>query len=153
MTWYELLLFVHVLGAAAWVGAVIFYVLTSELALRAGDRGMVLKLIEYDDKIAPLLYIPASLLVLAAGIGLTIDGPWSFGDGWIVVGLVILFGTFVLGVAFMIPTAKKVKGAVDSTGLDSDAVGALLGRFRFLSWLDLALLVVAVFAMTVKPFA
>lgn len=38
--------------------------------------------------LANTIFIPSSLLVFVFGIWLTIEGPWSFGDLWIVLGLV-----------------------------------------------------------------
>ncbi len=152
MSLYELLLFVHVLAAAAWVGAVFFVVLVFELALRSADRSWLYRLTEYDDRLAPILYIPAVLLVLTAGIGLVLEGPWDFGDGWVLAGLGLLVGVFVLGVGFIIPAGRRVKAAVEESGVESAEFDARLQAFRILSWLDLGLLVVAMFVMTTKPF-
>lgn len=152
MTRYELLLFVHVLAAAAWVGAVFFVVLVFELAVRSADRDWLLKLTEYDDRLAPILYIPAVLLVLTAGIGLVLDGPWGFGDGWVLAGLGLLVSVFVLGVGFIVPAGRRVKAAVEEGGFESAEFQARLQAFRVLSWLDLGLLIVAMFVMTTKPF-
>lgn len=152
MSLYEFLLFVHVLAAAVWVGALVFFVFLLELALRSDDRSLILRMIEYDDRLAPILYIPAVILVLTAGVGLVLDGPWSFGDGWIIAGIVLLLSAFVLGVGFLLPAVKRLRAAVDAAGVESAEVGSQLGRYRFLSWADAATLVVAVFVMTVKPF-
>ncbi len=152
MARYELLLFVHVLAAAAWVGAVFFVVLVFELALRSADRDWLLKLTEYDDRLAPILYIPAVLLVLTAGIGLVLDGPWDFGDGWVLAGLGLLVSVFILGVGFIVPAGRRVKAAVEEGGVESAEFHVRLQAFRVLSWLDLGLLVVAMFVMTTKPF-
>lgn len=152
MTRYELLLFVHILAAAAWFGAVVAFVFVGELMLRAKDRATLIRLIEYDDHLAPILYIPAVILVLAAGIGLVLDSPFEFGDGWIIAGLVLVVGIFVLGVGFILPAAKRVKAAVETSGLESDVVRDRIQTFRLLSWLDLGLLAVAIFVMTTKPF-
>jgi len=152
MTLYELLLFVHVLAAAAWVGAVVFVVLVTELALRANDRSTLVKLVDYDERLAPLLYIPAVLLTLAAGIGLVFDGPWSFGDGWILAGIVLLVATFILGVGLIVPASKKLATAVEGAGVEAEDARARLQVLRALTWIDLGLLVAAVFVMTTKPF-
>ena len=152
MTLYELLLFVHVLAAAAWVGAVLFFLFFLELALRSGDRGLLLRLIAYDDRLAPVFYIPAVVIVLAAGAGLVLDGPWSFGEGWVVAGLVLLFTALALGLLFFLPAAKRLHAAVDAGSIDSAEVGKELGTYRLLTWADAAVLVSAVFVMTAKPF-
>ena len=152
MTLYELLLFVHVLAAAAWVGGVLLFAFVLELALRAQERSLLLRLIAYDDRLAPIFYIPAIVLVLAAGVGLVLDGPWSFGDGWVIAGIVLLASAFVLGIAFFLPTAKRLKTALDSGGVDSAEVIGELRTYRTLTWIDAAILVAAVFVMTTKPF-
>jgi uncharacterized membrane protein len=152
MTLYELLLFVHVLAAAAWVGAVVFVVLVTELALRANDRSTLVKLVDYDERLAPLLYIPAVLLTLAAGVGMVLDGPWSFGDGWILAGIVLLVATFILGVGLIVPASKKLATAVEGAGVEAEDARARLQVLRALTWIDLGLLVAAVFVMTTKPF-
>jgi len=152
MTLYELLLFVHVLAAAAWVGAVLFVALVTELALRSNDRSTLVKLVDYDERLAPLLYIPAVVLTLAAGIGLVLDGPWSFGDGWILAGIVLLVATFILGVGLIVPASKKLAAAVEGAGVEAEDARARLQVLRALTWIDLGLLVAAVFVMTTKPF-
>lgn len=140
------------LAAAAWVGAVLFFLFVLELALAQDDRSLLLRLIEYDDRLAPIFYIPAVLLVLAAGVGLVLDGPWGFGDGWVVAGIALLVGAFVLGVGFIVPAAKRLHAAVADSGPESAATGSALARFRTLTWIDAAVLVAAVFVMTAKPF-
>ena len=152
MTLYELLLFVHVLAAALWVGAVLFFAVVLELALRSDDRRLLLRLIAYDERLGPILYIPAIVLVLAAGVGLVVDGPWTFGDGWVIAGLALLASAFVLGIAFFLPTAKRLSAAVEGGGPESDEARQQLGTYRTLTWIDAGILVAAVFVMTVKPF-
>jgi uncharacterized membrane protein len=152
MTLYEFLLFVHVLAAAAWVGAVLFVALVTELALRSNDRSTLVKLVDYDERLAPLLYIPAVLLVSAAGIGMVLDGPWSFGDGWILTGIALLVVTFILGVGLIVPASKKLAVAVEGAGVESEDAHARLQVLRTLTWIDLGLLVAAFFVMTTKPF-
>ena len=152
MSLYELLLFVHVLAAAAWFGAALLLLLIVELAARAGDRAGVLKLGEYEDRLASLLFIPSALIVLASGIALVFDGPWSWGDdGWVIAGLVTFAVIFVLGVGVIVPAGKKLKNLAASGAAES-ALDAQIRTLRTLSILDVALLTVAIFFMTVKPF-
>ena len=152
MSLYELLLFVHVLAAAAWFGGIVIGVLFTELAYRAGDRAQVVRHLYYDDRLAPILYIPAALLVLAAGIGLVLEGPWGFGDGWVIVGLGVVALSFVAGYAVFLPAGKRLGAAVERHGAESDEAVAEFARLRPFVWADLGLLVIAIFVMTTKPF-
>jgi uncharacterized membrane protein len=149
---YELLLFVHVLAAAAWYGAALLLLVVVELAARVGDRGAVLTLGEYEDRLASLLFIPSALVVLASGIALVFDGPWSWGeDGWVIAGLVTFAVIFVLGIAVIVPAGKKLK-RLAASGASESALDAQIRKLRTLSVVDVALLTVAIFFMTVKPF-
>lgn len=152
MSLYELLLFVHVLAAAAWFGAALLSLVLTELAARAGDRPGVLKLGEYEDRVATLLFIPASLIVLVGGIALVFDGPWSFtDDGWVIAGLALFAAIFVLGVALIVPAGKKLK-SLAASGAPEEELDAQIRTLRTLSVIDVGLLIVAIFFMTVKPF-
>lgn len=153
MSRYELLLFAHVLAASAWVGAALLSAVLIELASRARDRAWIMRFGEFDDTLAKVLFIPAALITLVAGIALVFDGPWGFvDDGWVLAGLIIFGAIFAVGLGAFLPTSKRLV-ALGNSGAPQAEVDALLQRLRLLSWLDVALLALAVFVMTVKPFS
>ncbi len=140
------------LAAAGWYGAALLSLVLTELAARAGDRAGVLKLGEYEDRVAKLLFIPAALVTLASGIALVFEGPWSWGDdGWVIAGLVLFAALFVFGIALIVPAGKKLKELAASAAPEP-ALDAQIRTLRTLSIFDVALLTVAIFFMTVKPF-
>lgn len=99
-----------------------------------------------------MLFIPSALIVLAAGIALVFDGPWSFTeDGWVIAGLVLFAAIFVLGIGLIVPTGQKLT-AVAKSGAPESEVQAPLRKLRMLSVVDVVLLAAAIFVMTVKPF-
>jgi len=152
VTLYELLLFVHVLAAAAWFGAAFLLLLLVELGIRSGDTATILRMGEYEDRFAKVLFIPSALVVLVVGIALTFDGPWSFGrDGWVIAGLAIFAAVFILGVALIVPAGNRLKELAASGAPDGE-IRAQIGRIRTLSWVDIGLLTAAFFFMTAKPF-
>jgi uncharacterized membrane protein len=149
---YESLLFVHVLAAAAWFGAALLSVVLMELAVRAQDIAWIMRFGEYDDTLAKVLFIPSALLVLITGVALVFEGPWSFtDDGWVLAGIVLLAGIFALGLGTIVPAGKKLV-ALGSSGAPQAELQDQLRKLRLLSWLDVALLAVALFVMTTKPF-
>jgi uncharacterized membrane protein len=153
LTLYELLLFVHVLAVIAWVGGALYVLLVTEVALRARDQEHVVRLLHYDDKLAPLLYIPAGLIVLGGGIGLVLEGNWHMiDDRWILAGLIALVLAFAVGFAFFLPAGKRLNEAVSQFGAGSPEARRPLDRIRLVAWADLVLLLFAVFVMTTKPF-
>jgi uncharacterized membrane protein len=149
---YELLLFVHVLAAAAWFGAALLDLVLLELATRAKDTPWLVRLGAYDEKLAPLLFIPAAIVTLLAGVALVFDGPWSFtGDGWVLAGLVLFAAIFVLGVGLIVPAGKKL-AALAQAGAPAAELEGQIGKLRMLSWIDIGLLTAAIFFMTTKRF-
>ena len=152
MSRYELLLTLHVLAAAAWFGAALLALVLVELAARAGDLRGVVWLGEYDDALAKFLFIPASLVTLAAGLLLVLDGPWSFSEhGFTLVGLAVFAATFALGLGVIVPAGNRLRDA-GRAGADEASLEPLVHRYRNLSRIDVLLLTVVVVAMAWKPF-
>lgn len=96
------------------------------------------------------VFLPASLVVIVAGIGLTETGHWDWGQPFIVWGLVLWAGVSLVAFGYL-------GRAIGSAGARLAAAGpspALALRMRNLVWLSralLAVLLVIVFLMTVKP--
>jgi uncharacterized membrane protein len=151
MTYYEALLFLHVAAAAIWVGSAVLYDLMFFRARRAGDRVLAERLTAHTEWFAKRLFIPTSLAVLALGILLTIEGPWGFGDLWIVLGLTGYAITFVVGVGGIEPEAKRIHAAVERGGSDSPEVAWRARRITALNYFDNVLLFLVVADMAMKP--
>jgi len=152
MSFYEFLLFLHVLAAAVWFGAALLALVLLELAARTSDTPFIVRFGEYDERLAPLLFIPAALVTLASGVALVFDGPWSFtDDGWVIAGLLLFVAIFVLGVALIVPAGKKL-GALAGGNAPIAELQEQIGRLRLLSLIAVGLLAVAIFFMTTKPF-
>lgn len=77
MTLYELLLFVHVLAAATWVGGAAMLKVQSARALRSDpDRAAELAL--ETERMGTTVLMPASIVLLVAGVWLVFEGDWGF---------------------------------------------------------------------------
>ena len=152
MSLYELLLFLHVLAAAAWFGAALLSLVLIEVAARARDTAWIVRFGEFDDALAKVLFIPSALVVLVTGVALVFDGPWSFiDDGWVLGGLVLLAAVFVLGIAVIVPAGQKLT-KLAASGAPPAEVDAQIATLRKLSWIDVVVLAVVIFLMTTKPF-
>jgi len=110
MTFYELLLFVHILAAAIWFGAGFLFHVLAHRADRTQDTVAMRRLLEDAAVLSNQLFVPASLVVVLAGVLLVIDGPWSFGELWIVLGLLGYAATFATGVLVIAVMALKPTG-------------------------------------------
>jgi uncharacterized membrane protein len=88
--------------------------------------------------------------VLIAGVLLTIIGGYSFGEPWISLGLAVWIFAFLLGILYYVPHGKKVSEAIEQHGEASPEAQALIDRTITVQRIDIALLVLVVFAMTTK---
>src|SRR5687767_15102316 len=141
MSSYSLIVFVHVLAAAAWVGAAIMNTLIFELSLRDNARAWLLKHMEYEDKLAGVFFIPASLLTLIAGLALVWRGGYDFANGWVGAGLGVWILLFVIGITTFAPAGKRIKAAVAEHGIESPEVMKQLTFLRTVARIDLLILV------------
>ena len=76
---------------------------------------------------------------------------WSLGDDWIVIGLVLFAVTFLAGFGYFSPEAKRVSKLIEAEGHDSPAVAARIKRLVVLTRIDLVILFLLIFDMSVKP--
>lgn len=144
---FETLKFIHVLAAIVWVGGGIVSTILGVRMRRAStehrlgfsrDMGFV----------GERVYGPAAGIALIAGIWMVIDEPaFGFGQAWIIIGLGGFLLSSIIGVAFFGPAAKALAADLEA-GRSNDALQARISR---VSYLDLAILLVVVWAMVVKP--
>lgn len=151
MSYYEVLLFLHVAGATVWLGAGFTFFLLSLKALRSEDRMEGARLGQLADWLTPRLFIPSSLAVLVLGILLVFEGPWSFDQLWIVIGLAGYAASFLTGILLIAPNTKKLAEASHEFGPTSPQALAYQRRLLIISRTELAILFIVVADMVIKP--
>jgi uncharacterized membrane protein len=153
MSYYDALLFLHIAAAIVWLGAGFVLQLLTVRAERTDDSELVKKLMEQDEWLALRLFIPSSLAVLVLGILLTIEGPWSFGDLWIVLGLLGYAVSFLVGILFLKPEGERIHAAIEAEGTDSPTARRYLTRLNVVQRIELVVLFLVVAVMALKPTA
>jgi uncharacterized membrane protein len=149
MTWREFWLFLHVTAAMVWTGGAAAIQVFGILTKRAADPAKTAFFAGNVSFTVLRVFLPAALVVLASGVGLTIESDWDWGEPFIVYGLV--FWALVSLVAF-----GYLGGAIGRAGvqLASEGPSPALGlRLRNLVWLSrvlLGVLLTIVFMMIVK---
>ena len=147
MTWYEFLLFVHVACAVIWIGGGFVLQVYAMVERGSGDAAALARFAGIAGRLGERLFVPASLLVVLAGVGLMIEGSWSWGELWIVFALVTFAASFAVGVGVLSPTAKRI----EVVGPESEEGQRLIRKIFSVLRVDLLFLFAIVFAMTVKP--
>jgi uncharacterized membrane protein len=149
VTWYAFLLFLHVSMAVIWIGGGLMMQFFGIRAQMSGDPRRLATVGEDIEWIAKRVFTPASLLAFASGVLMVVDSDfYGFGDDWIVIGLVLYATTFLAGLLYLGPEAARA-GKLAEAG--SPEAGPRMMRLIFLARLDLVLLFLIIYDMTVKP--
>jgi uncharacterized membrane protein len=152
MSWYELLLFVHISMAALWVGGAAMMQFFGLRAMQATDPMRLVDIGQDIEWIGNRVLIPASALAVVSGVLMVIDSDvWGFGDDWIIIGIVLFAITFLAGALFFGPESGRLGKLAAAEGPTSPAVLAKLQRLLALTRADLMLLFLIIFVMSVKP--
>jgi uncharacterized membrane protein len=149
MSYYEILLFLHIATAIVWLGSGFFLQLLVFRAESAGDTGLTRGIASNSGWMAQRVFIPASLAVLILGILLTIEGPWSFGDLWIVLGLAGYAVSFLIGILFQEPQGKRIHTAMEAG--DQGRAAFLIRQINAVARVELVVLFLVVGVMALKP--
>ena len=147
MTWYEFFLFVHITAAVIWLGGAFTFQMYGAVVRRGGDLDEMARFAGRAGSLAERMFIPASLIVILAGIALMINGNWDWGQLWVVFALVIFAASFLTGVLVISPIAKRIP-VVGPTTTEGQA---LIERLFTILRIDLVFMYAIVFAMVVKP--
>jgi uncharacterized membrane protein len=148
---YDVLLFLHILAAIAWIGSGFMLLLLANRAARQPDGEALGRVIDDTADLGAKLFIPASLLTFAMGVALAIDGPWSFDQLWIVLGLAGFATTFVTGALILKPRGDRIAELRRRDGGMSPEANYAARRMLALGRLDYIVLVMVVVVMALKP--
>jgi uncharacterized membrane protein len=151
MSYYEVLLFLHILAVVVWVGAVVALELLGMRAAQTADGAFMRALGGSSEWLATRLFIPSSLAALVFGILLTIEGPWTFDTLWIDLGLVGFAMSFLTGILFLRPEGERIGAAIAAHGPQSAEAVRRIHRINVVQRVELVILVLVIAAMTIKP--
>ena len=148
MDTFEIYKFLHVTTAIIWVGGGIFGAVLTERAKSAtpAHRLGIAKDMSF---VSGRVFAPMAMLTLLFGILMVLDADAiEFEQTWIAIGLGAIVLSIVLGAGFLGPQSGKLVGELES---GSDGAMERLRRIALVSYIDLVVLLIAVWAMVAKP--
>ncbi len=151
MTLYETLLLLHVFAAITWLGAGVVFTVLLTMARRATDAAREASYHADIERLAPVLFIPASLATFIFGLLAAIEGNWDFGQPWIVIGLTGWLLSFGIGILYFKPESEKIAALAEQ---GEAGMAEAMGRSKRMTAVDnfeLTTLFVVAAAMVIKP--
>jgi len=151
MTWYTFFKSVHVIAAVIWVGGAMMIQALAFRITRTGDGRRQADFAKDAEIVGMRLFIPTTWILLLAGIAMMINFDWSWGQNWIVFGLIAFAVSFVVGAGFIGPEGGRVAETIEREGPDSPAAQARIRRILLISRVELVVLIAVIVNMVVKP--
>jgi len=151
LTWYTFFKSIHVVTAVIWVGGAAMIQAYAFRILRTADGRRQAEFSKDTEVVGMRVFIPASLFLFLAAIGMMVNLNWSWNQNWIVLGLIAFGFSFVLGAGFLGPEGGRIAELIEQQGPDSPAVQARIRRILTVSRCELIVLLTVIVNMVVKP--
>ena len=151
MSYYEVILFLHILAAIVWIGGALALQSLGVRAEQTRNGALAQALGESADWLAKRLFIPASLAALLFGILLTIEGPWTFDTLWVDLGFLGFAASFMTGLLFLKPEGVRIGHAIAAYGPESSEARQHMRRITVVERVQLVILLLVTAAMSIKP--
>jgi uncharacterized membrane protein len=151
MTWYTFFKSVHVVAAAVWVGGAAMIQALALRIVRTGDARRQADFAKDTEIVGMRLFIPTTWILLLAGIAMMINLDWSWGQNWIVFGLISFALSFAVGIGFLGPEGGRIAAVIEREGPASAEAQARIRRILMVSRCELVILATVIVNMVVKP--
>jgi uncharacterized membrane protein len=151
--WYSAFKAVHVIAAMIWIGGGALLMILGIVAERRRDPVELATVARQAAMVGEKLFAPAGIVVVAMGVAMMVNTNWGWGKFWVIAGLVGYAITFVTGVAVLSPMTKKIAALTEEKGVNDPETTAAITRVLQIVRIDVAMLLLVVVDMVVKPFS
>jgi uncharacterized membrane protein len=152
--WFAVFKLIHVSVAVFWVGGGLLLTVLALRAERAKSPEEMAHIARQAVFAGERLFAPAGLVVLAMGITMVINSPEiGFSTTWVDIGLVGYALTFTTGIGVLAPRAKQIVALLDEKGPAAPETQAAIQRILLIARVDVAVLLLVVADMLMKPFS
>jgi uncharacterized membrane protein len=151
--WYFVFKAIHITFAVIWIGGGMLLTILGVIAERQKDPVALAAIARQAAMVGQKLFSPAAIIVLLAGMGMMINGSLDWGKFWVSFGLLGFLSSFIVGVAFLAPASSRVAAVIDAEGVESPAAQAGIAKILLVARYDVAVLLLVVFDMVLKPFS
>lgn len=151
MTWYTFFKSIHVITAVIWVGGAAMIQAYAFRIIRTGDGTRQADFAKDTEIVGMRVFVPASVILVLAAIGLMANGNWSWGQNWTVLGLIAFALSFVIGAGFLGPEGGRIAEVIEKEGPNSPEAQARIRRILTVSRAELVVLLTVIVNMVVKP--
>jgi hypothetical protein len=148
MTYREILLVLHIVGAGTWLGANIVQAVVPPIAARSGTAALA-GWYRVTAELSRRLYMPAAILILLTGVALVLESEaYGFGSIFVTVGFGMIIIGAILGIVVFGPAGESAAEAVESE--DHPRIKSAVSRLTTWGLVDTLLLLFTITAMVIR---
>jgi putative copper export protein len=149
----QLLLTLHILAAATWIGAALaVQVIAGQM--RSSTPDAVVDRFAIDaETIGKTLFAPAAIVLLVSGVILAVRQNVGWTEPWLLIGIGAVVAAGAVGGAFLIPEARRLAELARTPGHDSAEIRDRARRRFLVARIDLVVLIFGVGDMVFRPGA
>lgn len=147
----ELLLTLHILAAAAWIGAALALQVIAGRVGPSTPAEVVDGFATDAEAVGKALFAPAAVVLAATGVALVARENLGWSDAWVVLGIGALVAAGAIGGAFLIPEGRRIAELARMPAHDPVEVRDRTRRRFLVARLDLLILVLAMADMVFRP--
>ena len=141
------------IAATIWIGGGALLMILGIVAERRRDPVELATVARQAAMVGEKLFAPAGIVVVAMGVAMMVNTNWGWGKFWVIAGLVGYAITFVTGVGVLSPMTKKIAALTEEKGPNHPETAAAITRVLQIVRVDIAMLLLVVVDMVVKPFS
>lgn len=148
MTYRDILLILHIVGAGTWLGANVVQAVVPPAAAKVGSATLA-GWYRLTSMLARRLYIPAALVILITGVLLVMNSDaYGFGSTFVTIGFAMLVVGAILGSVVFGPGGEAAAAAVESE--DESTTRRAVAKLTRWGLVDTLLLVFTIAVMVLK---
>ena len=147
----EVLLTLHILAAAIWIGAALALQVIAA-RVRPSTPDAVVEAFAVDaEAIGKRLFGPSAVVLLLTGVVLVEREHFGWTETWVLLGIGALAVAGASGAAFLIPEGRRIAALAREPGHDPTELRDRTRRRFLVARADLLILVLATVDMVVRP--
>jgi uncharacterized membrane protein len=147
----ELLLTLHILAMATWIGAAFALQVIATRVRPSTPDTVVDEFAVNAEAVGKMLFAPAAVVLLVTGVALVVRENLGWTDAWILVGIGALVAAGAIGGAFLVPEGRRIAELARTLGHDPEEIRNRTRRRFLVARVDLFVLTVAVADMVFRP--
>ena len=151
MSWYELLLSLHILSIATWFGSSAAITAMGFMSLKTGPEAFGTFSLPAT-KWAGRAHPAAGVLLLLTGFAMVADADWDF-ETWLILGLIGLVVAMGIGGALIGRTAEGMVKRIEAGSMTAEELSTDARRLLLYTRIELVILVLVIVDMVAKPGA